>query len=645
MCDCMGSYRLRIREFLRQPTAQSSILLVIGKRGSGKSRLVDESLNNRPSYSEVRHKLLAWLDGRNRDSRRLQIRQPRDVNRYLLKVDVDPFFPTVALPKVESDASKIATFLVQDQSDERLRTISDAEVAFHLLSNIVFSITSMIDARPSISAHGRTLRAILGFWRYWFAPNAVLLPNMSNFWVIGLMAVAYLVFRWWVQFASVFLNGANYMVGIEYISCAFFIAFFCGYLLLRWRDLSAVIKMGGKLYELAHAQESLRTDEVKYSTNTQWKHKWALPTGLVLATGALILKRPEVNSLNLPMSNELVPALFGASALSLVISFARTKEAKASYGSKNPMWMITLLRRYLFLLHRCGMEPVLVFDELDKLETSCRSVDYPLSDKLSLFLNGILRIRNTIGTNFKIILIGSESVGCRLYEERNPRSLGPIGTLVHQAIILGPLSLEHTKQLLYSADNFVKYERLHSYGYSVEYTWLRAYGITALMVYDLNMLSADEDKVNPICDKVRSTEVMAQLISGIWTAEGYLQYLEASACSFIKANQDWLELWLHTGMLELANALVFDIPGKDIITSDYLERLWQTELEAYFKEKHLVYIAGVYDQRLEKPAIALQAGAPAVLIALGKYILLRHLKKHNLIKENKNGVVIFKIDK
>ncbi|MGZ8158189.1 MAG: hypothetical protein ACXWT4_05195 [Methylobacter sp.] len=645
----MEKYRLRIREFLRQPTAQSSVLLVIGKRGAGKTRLVDESLNERQPYTELLHKLLPWLDGRNRNSRSLEMRQPRNVNRYLLKVDVDPFFPTeeskpknsaIATHSASDNSNATLTESSQDrremkekkQMDGRLNATGDAEVAFYLLSNIVFSITSMIDARPNISAHGRTLRAILGFWRYWFAPNALLLPSMSNWWVVGGLGAGYWLFKCWINFVSGLVNAPQYVAGFGYVNVSFVAAFICAYLLLRWRDLRAVIKMGGKLYELAHAQETLRTDEKKYSTNAKWAHKWALPTGVILAAVAFMLNQSDFKIPHVSITKELAAALFGASALSLIVSFARNKEAKASYGSKNPQWMITLLRRYLYLLHRCGLEPVLVFDELDKLESPHNSDHNFHPDKLSLFLSGILRIRNTIGTNFKIILIGGESVGDRLYEERrNPKSLGPIATLVHQEIVLGPLSLASAK------------DYLNSCAYSPEFVWLRTYGVFALMAYELNLAPAAGSGANDAYGTINNSIAMAKLVNEVWEEAVYKQYIVGpSECPIINTNQEWIELWLHTGMLELASALIFGGLDKHIISVDYIERLWQKELADYFDKNNLTYDPGVYDQRTEKPETALQVGTSVVLKALGKFILFRHLQREGKIQTGANGAVKFK---
>lgn len=667
MCNVqnnMQRYRLQIREFLRQPTAQSSVLLVIGRRGSGKTRLVDESLNDRQPYTEWLRKLLPWLDGRNRNSRSIEMRQPRNVNRYLLKVDVDHFFPTKeskvnnSTAATSDDSQDANDSIEKKQADERLYATTDSEVAFHLLSNIVFSITSMIDARPNISAHGRTLRAILGFWRYWLAPNALLLPSMSIVWGIMLLIVGYGLFYWLINFVADFAMGSQYEFGYAYIGSRYVGAFICAYLILRWRDLRAVIKMGAKLYELAHAQETLRTDEKKYSNNAKWTHKWALPTGVILAASAVMLNRPELG-LNIPMGKELAAALFGASALSVTVSFIRNKDAKASYGSKNPQWMITLLRRYLYLLHRCGIEPVLVFDELDKLDLPHEDSKNLQTDKLGLFFRGILRIRNTIGTNFKIILIGSESVGNWLYQERRkPESQGPIATLIHREVVLEPMSLTMAGALAESppkrswvtlfidallpassgGEQKLEFEPVSG----VSTLWLLAQGNFSIFVRELSKIESDKFSPLPVKDNDDKEKSLARLVEDIWSPKEYVDYLGSESTSRYYLT-DWHQSWIHTGMLELANTLLTDCLGKEIHTPGYIDRLLQEELDNYFKENDLTYgDPGVYDQRTDNPATALQVGTSKVLIALGKFILFRHLQRENKIQTGANGAVKFK---
>jgi hypothetical protein len=89
----------------------------------------------------------------------------------------------------------------------------------------------------------------------------------------------------------------------------------------------------------------------------------------------------------------------------------------AHFDQSNPAWMVNLLRRYLFLCHRCGLEPVLVLDELDKLEeldefygssenksneTANWMVAKPKKpkDKLVLFLTALARLKASLGAEF-----------------------------------------------------------------------------------------------------------------------------------------------------------------------------------------------------------------------------------------------------
>jgi len=153
--------RNTIHSFLQKPTQNGGILLVTGPRGVGKTRLVDESLNQRNNGRL--DPLRAFLGDPLRSRRLSLVRSPRCNRRIIVPVPVSPFL----LQKLERS------------------NLTNEELEFGLLRNLLFALTSAIDPRSRVRRHGRTLRSRLGFSRYWFSRTGLSTPgwgSASNVW-------------------------------------------------------------------------------------------------------------------------------------------------------------------------------------------------------------------------------------------------------------------------------------------------------------------------------------------------------------------------------------------------------------------------------------------------------------------------------
>ncbi len=173
--------REQIRAYCQRATNTGGVLLVTGSRGSGKTRLVDEALNER----DIDHKpsFFNKLFGNISNSQRIELtRKPNNVNRHIIKVDVDPFFPhTHTTPDSTPDENQLTLALIR---------------------NIIFALTSVIDCRYSQRKHGKTMRGKLGFWSYWFSNNALLWSrNQSAFFFLMSFFLFFCAWYFWLSTA------------------------------------------------------------------------------------------------------------------------------------------------------------------------------------------------------------------------------------------------------------------------------------------------------------------------------------------------------------------------------------------------------------------------------------------------------------
>lgn len=132
------------------------------------------------------------------------------------------------------------------------------------------------------------------------------------------------------------------------------------------------------------------------------------------------------------------------------------RQEEAEYSSDVPN-LLHELQIFLFQLHRRGISPVLVIDELDKLGASsrfleaitqpCRCWDFEKwldlrrswqgNTQLLRFVDIMVRFKESLGSCLSLILIGDLEMA-RLLEHSETHD-GPYHTLVREKILLGPI--------------------------------------------------------------------------------------------------------------------------------------------------------------------------------------------------------------
>lgn len=529
----------RIRDFCESPALNGGgMMLVTGPRGVGKTRLVDEALNDRrefvpwkerrgpldeesgqgqvapqdepgsamsldrpegrPASSEPStrnidrgriepsqrpdgffHWLwrrlvgrIAWLlaigGGRDPCRDRLRIkRRPRGVARILLAVPVDPFFPDNGPAK--------------DEKGQPVHGDLDGDT-LALLRNLVFALTSAIDPRAGVRRHGRTLKARLGPLTYWFTRTALIRPQghpgrLSLALCLSASFLAGVLFHFWARDPTLapLMGWTAIKANILPVAFAFPVALAAAWLWLRHLDLARIRRISAHLYDLIHAQQYSMESQSKIERTWRWEAKGRQlrrVLGMLALLGVGVLAYPQaLDWLKTRFEGwqgapaELAAglwavALFMGGLLLITYSGSRDTRRHASFGAGNRVWLIALLRRYLFLLHRAGIEPVLVVDEIDKLGAidheaaathPAGTATAPPGDpanpqspgprtQLDRFTDTLVRLKQSLGAEFIWILIDSDALYDRVIRDRSRPEQGPLATLIQCDVALNPIS-------------------------------------------------------------------------------------------------------------------------------------------------------------------------------------------------------------
>ena len=682
----------QIRDFCETPALNGGgMILVTGQRGVGKTRLVDEALNERCELKSLRariERLVLVACGHDPcRHRRLTRRRPRGLSRILLPVPVDPFFP---------DGGTVAATATPGQSAGADHGALDGDT-LALLRNLVFALTSTIDPRYAIRRHGRTLKARLGPVTYWFTRTALIRPQHTpkSDGIIGLcLALAYLpgsLVYLWVGEPRLALDFNSVMMFLSWV-LLFPLTTLFAWIWLRHLDFARLRRMTSDLYDLVHAQQFSTEAQTRIERTWRWELKaqrviQALATLAVVGGGLLAypgtlpfvtrlvgqpgiavgtgqvgapepvrtaaigtdrsagsesashapspsnskekgagsdsaaedtkttangrsaqprvlggtnqaqgaaspsdsptaghgqagplnngaadgketrspLVGPAVGASIHPLAAPLI-ALAGLTALGFVGTSSSRRHA--SFGAGNRVWMISLLRCYLYMLHRAGLEPVLVVDEIDKLGVTADSLrrqrecsDPPGASDLDRFIATLVRLKQSLGAELIWILIDSEMFYPRVIADRNrPLGQGPLATLIQDEVGLNPISFTEYKEYRAHADvpgssNTVAEAVLAK-------RWLEARGV----YFGLCAKSKADAPMSPInVDLTDSLALfMAQVLdhlreNNLAVLARCVRQTQTQAQEFQEdmARNPWHRRYLEMGLMDLAARLIF----------------------------------------------------------------------------------------
>jgi len=686
----------KLRKFLCRPSHNGGVFLISGQRGVGKTWVMNEALNDNPREPNWRDCLSGRIGRRQRFA---DIREPRGLRRVFLKVDVDPMLP-IDSPDANADNGDEYNrytrllllnicFALTNTIDSRFSIREHGRVLRERLGffqywfgdgllwpgledrGILYRVCALMSvlqcsvwyvvkiwSEGSCSASGLgttfavTLLPWVGVSLLRQSGLKVLLFGQALVW--GLLE--YPIYRGspcWLHLLTAMLVLAPPVVA---------------WMALRWLDWRALQKVSAQLYDLAHANQyhEDRDQTRDRQRESRINLSWILSVLLVLTTAIWLIPGEEFSAIyhsafaNLfsatPQAfQNLLQLLFPVILIATLIysRFDKSHDGQhTKFDKSNVAWLINLLRRYLFLCHRCGLEPVLVLDELDKLDgldTFAGKTDIanneesptqkwqirsyisdsqpaaerpPLSSNdreiyslehfkekppkpnhLNSFLIALSRLKGSLGSEFLWVLIGGHTLHNQLQQHRHERedgNLGLLATVIHQEDILGPMSWLEAKQYLRD-ESQNKREGINAAHRRI--LWLRSYGNFSTLIRE--------------CENIRRAFTFTSFelrltfeIRSIWSIEAINELLSFHNNEVLdEVKDERIYIWIRSGILDAGNRLIkTPLPNRDFFIND--------EATVTLAELH-----------------AIRAVEPTLLRAAGARLLYKHLKLKRLIED------------
>jgi hypothetical protein len=710
----------KLLRFLARPSNNGGVYLISGQRGVGKTTLVEKVLNKDNAKTVP---CLAYFSGRIGRRTPLQVvRHPRGLKRTLLKIDVDAMLPIEspdATGEIQDEVTRYTRllllnicFALTNAIDSRFSIRRHGRVLRERLGFFRYWFGNALlwpgheDRKLLIRV--AAMLSIVQFLVWYFIKLWVYETNCCQINLLATLALILLPWLicfglrklvWWL----VFVAQLGVIASFEYqlysiipcwvhllLGAVIVIAPIGCWMFLRWLDWRSLQKISAHLYDLAHASQYQQNQDTSNDTQRDERVNLSLILSLMLLTTVVWLIEPEVIekiyqlltaklfSGSLPESDLKVISLtlkhmlqlLLPTALVLTLVYSRTQKHHDGRNSKfdktNPAWMINLLRRYLFLCHRCGLEPVLVVDELDKLYDLDVFVDKtgdskpkrfaPIKpakpDRMNIFLLALSRLKASLGAEFVWILIGDPNFHDKLQQHRHERldgNLGFLATVIHQEEVLGPMSLataedymQNNWQLVWDKlllrecawkknDSFqlcknpnfaVECERGKDIGDEQrKVLWLRSYGNFSTLVRECENLKAP----------FFVTHFQKNLISAIvelWEVESINNFLafEYTPEVLDAVRDEWVYIWIRSGILDAGNRLIKPaLPGKDFFLG--LSELLDIKDKEANTSRNLRTLEEIH---------AIRYAEPTLLRAAGAMILYRFLKQKRLIKDGRS---------
>ncbi|MES9856264.1 MAG: hypothetical protein ABW166_06650 [Sedimenticola sp.] len=550
-----------IQGFMKQPAHAGGILVLGGPRGVGKTRLVDEAItpstDDGSRWNGMISSIVASLDGRNSCRNRMTTtRKPRQLERYLIKVELhcgDIFYGKGKKnKKVKSDS-------IPPQDN--------------ILDALIFELTSFLDPRLSRRLYGKTLRQQLGFWRFWFSPHGLILPGASRWLKRVLLVFIIPIFAMFFLFASDYIIsgdgtatplGTEALVPLWVIFPYAFISTLFAAVLLRFLDWSGFRRFSERLYAVAHADSVKQKGDGRSGSLAQqiepilkglagkaWLGKG---TGIAFVLIGLIASISGLFFEGKPLPGEAIGELYSIvipilGIFIVLIGMWYTRRfsldvMETTYSNGSSAWKITLLRRYLYLFHQLGIEPVIVLDELDKIESNPETSGPYTHDEFRKLFDAFIPMKQNLGASFIWIWVAGPALIANILENEHKFPPSAISTLIQKTISIGPVTFDIAKKYIIS--NGLPHE-------SVAYHWIAARGNYAkLYSRTLGIKLDDEHKQNigeiaRICTALHESEQMTDALEDLHDNKPYDDMM-----------RKWGIQWMMLGVLDAASRFLMD---------------------------------------------------------------------------------------
>lgn len=452
------------------------ILLVIGNRGVGKTQTVREALEKEDvwrilphSRQKVRRVIPFWVDLSFMGiPSPLEMRDPDKDNNSSGRSE--QLNPTPPLEMQDPDKNN-------NEGNSRKYTCEPTKMEFSdqdLLIAVMQALATRFAPHADFRRKGKGLRTILGFWEYhlglkhlFFEMKERLTPHgkktlnyLQSAWAplfLFLMLPLFYIFKNiipWVgtrlsagavntlppsRFATILTQLAS---SLSYhhdlpdwvIFPTYICVFFLSVILLRRLDISLLLRRSEELARLSYADNYSLHEVNKQGRQFKAKNNFKL--------GNIFFSRSAENK----------------------------TEEKTLFNNKSTPYLLRCFQEYLFFLHRFGIEPVLIIDEIDKLsaehythdsfltELNKTEVYWPRdfreplpSNELIMFCDRMLRFKESIFKHLSTIVIADSNFAMLI--DRSSRSKGQYHTLVQEILFLQPIGPNAVKKLILTIYN------------------------------------------------------------------------------------------------------------------------------------------------------------------------------------------------
>jgi len=555
------------------------------------------------------------LDSRNIKRRTLSIlRFPRKIERHIIKIDIR--FP------LTRNVDNITQYIKGS-----------------LLDSIIFELTSQVDPRSSRRLYAKTLRQRLGFWRYWFSFNGLVTPDIFIFFklfiifcIFGLSTIWYILIIYFFNFQSIPSFSIFFDIFYNFLYLTLIInlcILLVSWWILRFLDWQGFNRFNIRLYGITHAEkaeeyiDSLSSDMKNNNFKRNFIKLIGIISFIVPIIGIYLRYHPPTSTTQILSSNTnglmgffyyiinnisvyfnnvfidfnniniIICFIIGIFSILYLQRFS-LKGLETIFNGDSSEWKITLLRRYLFLLHQLGIEPVLVLDELDKLEK-----DFPIRIKqecdlgllqllknqnntdeltnykydkvklhgLDLLFNELIPLKQNIGTHFLWILIGGTGLMARTIKSNHEFPPNRESTIIQKHTSLGVIHREQTRKYLEKNYRIIFEKKSNKEIQTIaDFFWITSRGLySQLYAQEKNI----EHIINNLNKNVKGIADICEICIRPESIEGVLSNLNTNDIILTPEAQCLFNNWLLMGILDRARSELLGYKEWEINKNDF----------------------------------------------------------------------------
>lgn len=410
------------------------VLMVEGQRGSGKTRLVKEAFE----YPDLKRN----LPGNKKESPRKPVPIWVDMAKLKITAPIMEEHPRIEERPIPNEEKQDSETETHSKLNCKLSTLNLVQKPLEIsdkefLVAIIQALMRRLSPHRSLRAKGRGLRSKIGSFNFFLSwPRNFIFDKKHIVTIFTLLMFFFFLGVYSYYFLPDFFGFWSDRINTLHILPFIVVLLLFSGFFLRWREIDAIRKQTDHLYFMAFSQSFSKTVE-----NT-------------------IIQSHELSSKL--MTNEIGKTLIKKIA-SYLFSKKNMKNEKmlAIFSSDIPN-LLHQMDILIFQLHRIGIEPVLVIDEIDKLNAGKELLErlhnrehspnnstwiwhnetdsfnnWRQNNGIIIFFDIILRFKESLGERMPIIIIGDHTVN-RFMDFSRTHNL-VYHTLIKEELLISPV--------------------------------------------------------------------------------------------------------------------------------------------------------------------------------------------------------------